>query len=269
MARKPLQGRTALITGAGRGVGKGIADRLSAAGAAVMIADIQENAAEAVSATLTQKGRRAAHVVTDLADTAAISHMINATIAAFGGLDILVNNARPRISNASFPDNMESWDLAMDVMVTAPAHTIASALPYLEASEHASVLNISSTNAFLISQQPVAYHVAKAAILQLSKHLAYELGPKNIRVNTICPGLVDLEDRPKMLTDDPVHKKVVENIVPLGRASSVADIGGVAVFLCSDAAGYITGQSFTVDGGVSLGDQFACSMRVLEAFDAS
>lgn len=239
-----------------------MAQSLGQAGARIILCDLREDAGEDAAARLQSQGIEARFVAVDLSQGEQVNSMVNRAAQFFGGLDILVNNARPPLSYKPFPASMESWDYAMDVLLKAPALAIAAALPHLERSNSAAVINISSTNAFLISQQPVTYHVTKAAILQLTRHLAVELGAKGIRLNAICPGIVDLEDRPQKLLDDPTNRLVAETVVPLGRAATAEEIGNLAVFLASDLAAYITGQAFTIDGGMTLGDQFAVAKRV-------
>jgi 3-oxoacyl-[acyl-carrier protein] reductase len=107
----------------------------------------------------------------------------------------------------------------------------------------------------------VSYHVAKAGLVQLTRYLAVEFGPHNIRVNAICPGLVDIPDRGQPLTADPVNRAVTETIVPLGRATSPEEIAELAVFLCTDAAAYMTGQVLMLDGGETLIDQFYAARK--------
>lgn len=265
---KSLSGRIALVTGAAQGIGRVMARSLGLAGARIILSDLREDAGEETASQLRGQGIEARFVVADLSQGEQITNMVDRAAQFFGGLDILVNNARPRLSYEAFPASMESWDHAMAVLLKAPALAIAAALPHLERSAAAAVINISSTNAFLISQQPVTYHVTKAAILQLTRHLAVELGPKGIRLNAICPGIVDLDDRPQKLTDDPVNRLVAETVVPLGRAGTAEDIGNLAVFLAGGLAAYITGQAFTIDGGMTLGDQFAFAKRVALAAKA-
>jgi NAD(P)-dependent dehydrogenase (short-subunit alcohol dehydrogenase family) len=128
-----------------------------------------------------------------------------------------------------------------------------------------SVLNMGSTNAFFISHQPVAYHVAKAGLLHLTRYLAHEFAPHGIRVNCICPGLVDLYDDNRPLTGNPLNREVTELAVPLRRASTGADIAEAALFLCADSAACITGEVLTIDGGLGLADHFHLARKMLRS----
>ena len=264
-----MVGRVALVTGAAQGIGRAIAEGLSCSGASIVVADIQEEMGQRVVDQLRLKGGKAEFVRTDLCRAGDIKHAVEYASRTYGGLDILINNARPNLARVRFPESLNSWDLAMDVLLKAPAIAIGYALPHLVRSGKGSVVNVASTNAYHISQQPVTYHVAKAGIVHLTRSLAYELGHQGLRVNAICPGLLDISDRSQKLTDDPKNRKIVNSIVPLKRAGTAEEVARVAVFLCSPAAAYITGQALVVDGGMILGDQFSCAMQVLEDFKSS
>lgn len=266
-AMPALEGRAAVVTGGARGIGRGIARALSCNGASVLIADVDLDAASDTAAALSSEtGRPCLAIGVDLMESEDVKNMIGSAAIAFGRLDILINNARPFLNNGRFPDCMETWDVAMNVMVKAPAQAIASALEYFAQVGCGSVVNISSSNARHVSQQPLTYHLAKAAIVHLTRVLASELGDRKVRVNAVSPGLVDIEDRQRMLTSDPKNELITKTIVPLGRAATVDEIGQVVAFLCSDAATYVTGQNITVDGGSGLRDQFMCATDILEAF---
>jgi len=257
-----LQNKVALITGAGRGIGRGIAEVFAQAGASVVISDIQKDIGESVAKNICNKGMNASYIQCDLRKEDDIKKMMRLCVRKYGGLDIIINNARPKLQNLSFADSLGEWDLAMDVLLKAPALIAKHALPELKKSKQGNIINISSTNAFFISHQPAAYHVAKTGLIQLTKFLAYEFGSHGIRVNAVCPALVDVYDENrKPLTDNPINKKVAELVVPLRRVSVVEEIAQVALFLCTKAASYITGQILTVDGGVTLGDHFGIARK--------
>lgn len=257
-----LKGKVALVTGAGQGIGRAIAKTFAGEAASVVIADIDESNGEAVAREIRDSGDAALYVKTDLRQETDIEKMVTLTSESFGRLDIVVNNARPKLSPLPFAESLEEWDLAMDVFLKAPALIAKYALPYLTNSGGGNIINIASVNAFFIApHQPVSYHVAKAGLVQLTRYLAVELGPHNIRVNSICPGLVDIQDRGQPLTADPVNRAVTEAIVPLGRATSPEEIAELAVFLCTDAAAYMTGQMLILDGGETLIDQFHAARK--------
>jgi glucose 1-dehydrogenase len=254
---KSLNGKVALVTGAGQGIGKAIAMTLASTGASIVIADIQKETGEATVGAIIKNGGKAGFVKTDLCLENDIEKMVAFTAEKYGRLDIIVNNARPKLSQLNYSESLKEWDLALDVFLKAPALIAKYALPLLIQSGNGSIINIASVNAVYIApHQPAAYHVAKAGLVQLTRYLAVEFGQYNIRVNAICPGLVDVTDRSKPLTADPVNKAVADIVVPLKRAALSEEIAGIALFLCSDASRYVTGQALTIDGGEMLMDHF-------------
>jgi NAD(P)-dependent dehydrogenase (short-subunit alcohol dehydrogenase family) len=260
-----LQGRVALITGAAQGIGAVLSRRLSQAGAAVAVIDLQVERGEALVRELTAKGGKATFVKADITRAADMNAAVAATVERLGSLDILVNNARPMDRNRkAFPDSLAAWDLEHDIMLRSPAHLVGSVLPHLERSGRGVVLNIASVVAFTISHGSCGYHAAKAAVVHLTRYLAHELGPRGVRVNCLCPGIVDRDEGTKF-TDDPASKAVTDRVIPLKRAGTGLDIGHAAVFLCSEAAAYITGQTLVVDGGLTLGLSFDAGMAVYRA----
>jgi 3-oxoacyl-[acyl-carrier protein] reductase len=257
-----LKGKVALVTGAGQGIGRAIAKTFAAEAASVMIADIDENTGEAIAHEIRDSGGVARYVKTDLSLEMDIENMVTFTSESLGRVDIVVNNARPKLSPLPFVESLKEWDLAIDVFLKAPALIAKYALPHLKNFGGGTIINIASVNAFFIApHQPVSYHVAKAGLVQLTRYLAVEFGPHNIRVNAICPGLVDVQDRGQPLTADPVNRAVTEAIVPLGRATSPEEIAELAVFLCTNAAAYVTGQVLMLDGGETLIDQFHAARK--------
>ena len=256
-----------MIFGAAGGIGRGIALSLSKSGVRIMLSDRDVALGEATAKILRDRGADARFTAGDVASEGDVAAVVAAAVSDFGGVDILVNSARPQLPQRDFPACMQDWNLAMDVLVKAPALATAHALPHLARSGRGVVVNVSSTNAVNISHQPLPYHIAKAAVAHMTRHLAHELGPRGIRVNAICPALVDLEGRTQKLTDNPINRKIVEAIVPLKRAATVEEIGSLAVFLCSDQASYLTGQIIVIDGGMTLGDQFSAAAKAIAAFE--
>ena len=257
---KRLEGKIAIITGASHGIGKVMAEVFVNEGASVINSDIREYIGEG---TNQNSKPNIFFFKTDLRKEENIKSMIDYTIDKFKKLDIVVNNARPRLNWLPFAESLDEWDLAMDVLLKAPALISKYAFPHLSKTK-GSIVNISSTNAFSISPQPAAYHVAKAGLNHLTRFLAYEYAP-DVRVNAICPGLVDIYDEDKItLTSKPLNKKLIETMVPLKRAASAEDIAEAAIFLSSDSSSFITGETLIVDGGAMLGDPFHIAHRVYD-----
>lgn len=260
----PLSGRRALVTGGAQGIGAGICEGLIRAGAAVAIVDRQLDKAKMLAERLVAAGGRATPVGADIATEAGCRSAVAQAIDALGGLNILINNAAPG-RNREMLGKLAGADWAAheQIVLQAAVHLTDAALSHLAANGKGAVVNISSAVAtsVAIDQCSWPYHVSKAGLEQLTRWLASRLGTHGIRVNAVAPGLVDRDSGPK-LTDNALHRDIVEKIVPLGRAGGAADIAGAVAFLCSDSASYITGQVLVVDGGLGLAEVFGAALRV-------
>ncbi len=251
-----LADKVALVTGAAHGIGRAIAEVFARNGATVIIADVQKVLGEGVARSIRNGGMKAEFICTDLRKENNIENLIKSTVKKFKRLDIVVNNARPKLSAFDFDESFKEWELGLDVLLKAPALLIKYAMPHLIKSKNASIVNIASTNAFLISHQPLVYHVAKAGLVQLTRHIAFYFGRYGIKANVVCPGLVNLTDGRKPLAASSVNREVIKLTVPLSRAATAEEIADVVLSLCTDIASYITGQVINVDGGLTLGEQF-------------
>lgn len=257
---KNLKGTVVIVTGAAQGIGKIIAKAFAEQGASVIIADIDKEKGKDTEKFMQELGLKVIFYNIDLRREEDIKAMIKFTIKKFNHLDILINNARPKLNKTAILENSKEWDLAMEVLLKAPFLTAKYAVDHLIKTK-GKIINIASTNAFLISHQPSAYHIAKAGLIQLTKYLAYKFGPMEIKVNAICPALIDLQDKDGPLTKNPVYKSVIESIVPLKRAATGEEIAQIALFLSSDSAKYITGHTLIIDGGMTLGDSFHNTLK--------
>lgn len=256
-------GRVALVTGGAQGIGAGICEELAAVGIAVAIIDLNADKAGEVAARLTDRGHRATAIVVDIAAEAGCREAVARTVSAFGGLDILVNNAAPgRNRDAIGQITVADWATHEQVVLQATVHLVDAAVPYLSASGTGAVVNISSAIALRVALDHCSwsYHVSKAGLNHLTRWLASRLGAQGIRVNAVAPGLVDREGGPQ-LTDLPMHRTIIEAVVPLRRAGRASDVAKAVAFLCSDQSAYITGQVLVVDGGIDLSDVFGASLR--------
>lgn len=253
-----LEGKVVLITGAAQGIGKGIAEVFAHEGAIVVIADIQQKKGQAVADSL---GIQGDFILTDLKNDADVEKMVTFTVEKYGTIDILINNAiGPKSHDHGenmFGDSMvEEWDATMDLSLRAYMVSIKFAAPFMKSNNGGTIINMGSILSSYVGEHlSCAYHVSKAGINHLTRYFAWKLGGNNIQVNCISPALVDRSEG-RRLTDDPVNKAVVDIMVPLKRAGNNSDIAYAAVFLCSDEATYITGQTITIDGGSTLGGQF-------------
>lgn len=239
-----LAGRLAFVTGAARGIGAGIATAMADAGAAVVIADIDETSATAAAKSLCAKGRQAWSVALDVTDQASCSAAAVWVSDNVGVADILVNNAGVLIrGRLGEPELADAWQRTLAVNLDGPWRVTTAFLPALRTSRGC-IINVASIQSVAAIVNSVAYNASKGGIAQLTRAMAQELGPEGIRVNAVAPGITDTP-----LTDAASVLARYRDRVPLGRAAIPADIGGPAVFLASDLAGYVTGVLLPVDGG--------------------
>ncbi len=237
-----VEGKVAIITGAARGLGYGIAELLGQRGAKVVITDLDSEGLKAAEDTLRGAGIQVASCIGNVAEVPAIEAMIDAAAKAFGGIDILVNNAGGSAHTPLFFDRVMDWN------VRGTFFCIKLALPYLK-KQGGSIINISSiagrAGTALVSPQ---YAAAKAGIVGLTRNLAHHLGPHGIRVNAIAPGFMKSGPRVDAIWKTRNESEVLSR-VPLGRRGEIEDISEAALFLASDASKYMTGTVLDVNGG--------------------
>jgi NAD(P)-dependent dehydrogenase (short-subunit alcohol dehydrogenase family) len=265
-----LAGRVAIVTGGARGIGAGIARCLAADGAKLALLDVDGPEAQKTAASL---GVEAIGVAADVSTEAAAAAATAQVVAHFGGLDVFVNNAGAAkndpndlgLGNPFTNITQEGWDGQLENNLRTTFAGCKAAIPYLEKRGGGSIVNIASIAGMLAVPALPAYGAAKAGVISLSRSLALELGPKNIRVNAICPGFLwtraweMLATLMKMalpqyasLEPRDIFLDQVKRGVPLAREQTPEDIGKLTAFLASDDARNITGQAISVDGGITL-----------------
>jgi NAD(P)-dependent dehydrogenase (short-subunit alcohol dehydrogenase family) len=248
-----LTGKVAVVTGSTKGIGKSIAEELAKSGAQVVISSRKAEAVEAVTRELTEQGLPAFGVPCNIGDKEQLRNLVDSTVAHWGRLDILVCNAA---SNPVFGPLAKVPDEAFDKIINTNVRSIFwlanMALPQMAERKEGSMIIVSSIAALRGSNVNGLYGVTKAADVNLARSLAVEWGPDNIRVNCILPGLIKTDFARALWTDEERRKRR-EAMTPLRRLGEPIDIGGIAVFLASDAARFVTGQTIVADGGVSIG----------------
>ena len=250
-----LKDQTAIVTGGARGIGRAIVQRLAEAGADVVIGDFRLDEAEATAREIQQaSGRQVRAVRADVTDLKQVEALRDTALQAFGKIDILVNNAGWDRLMPFLKTTPEHWDKIIAVNYKGVIHTCYAVLPHMAERKQGAIVNISSDSARVGSMGEAIYSGAKAAVVAFSKTLAREHARDNIRVNVICPGLADTPLLSE-IQQDPFGQKVlgsIVNFVPLKRLARPDDIAPLVVFLASDAAGYITGQVTSVNGGLTM-----------------
>jgi 3-oxoacyl-[acyl-carrier protein] reductase len=244
-----LKDKVAIVTGAASGFGAEIARQYVAQGAKVAVADINAAGAQAVAGEL---GGNAIAVTCDVAKRADIDALVKATLEKWGRIDIVVNNAGWTHKNQPLLDVDEAtFDRIYDINVKSIFHMVHAVVPLMRKARRGVILNVGSTAGIRPRPGLTWYNSSKGAVNLMSKSLAAELGPDNIRVNAICPviGVTGLLESFMGMPDTPENRKKFTATIPLGRMSTPLDIAHVAVFLASDEAEFITGVEFPVDGG--------------------
>ena len=246
LAQSTLQGRVALVTGAGRGIGAAIATAASEAGAAVAVLDLDGAAAAATAASLPTK---AIGVAADITDSAAVAAAVADAVDALGPIDVLVNNAGwDKIE--PFLDNDESdWDKILNINLKGPIIVTRAVVDQMIERQAGAIVNIASDAGRVGSSGEAVYSAAKGGVIAFSKTMARELARYGIRVNCVCPGPTDTA---LLATMDDKLRAGLERAIPMRRVAQPSEIAPAVVFLASEAAGYVTGQTLSVSGGLTM-----------------
>ncbi|WP_354551451.1 7-alpha-hydroxysteroid dehydrogenase [Kaistia defluvii] len=241
-----LDADVAIVTGAAAGIGRAIAMTLAEAGAAVVVTDLKPEGAIEVADAIVAKGGRAIGIECNVTDEAHLARAVEQAVSQFGKLTILVNNAGGG-GPKPFDMPMKDFRWAYELNVFALFRLMQLAAPHMEQAGGGAILNISSMSGENKNQRMASYGSSKAAVNHLTRNAAFDLGPKNIRVNAIAPGAIKTDALQSVLT--PEIEAAMLKHTPLGRLGRPSDIANAALFLCSPAAAWISGQVLTVSGG--------------------
>jgi NAD(P)-dependent dehydrogenase (short-subunit alcohol dehydrogenase family) len=247
-ARFDLRGRTAIVTGGSRGIGRAIAMGLAGAGARVVVASRKADACAAVADEIVAAGGDALAVATHVGRVDEIDRLIEATVERFGGIDIVVNNAANPLGGALTDITEAAFDASYGVNVKGPVLLASRALEHLAASGHGSVINVISAGAFIPGEGLGLYCSGKAALWTLTRVMAKEWAPRSVRVNALAPGPFRTDMMAGALTIPDFYDRIVASTAQK-RVAEPEEIIGAAVFLASDASSYVTGSAIGVDGG--------------------
>ncbi|MNS70089.1 7-alpha-hydroxysteroid dehydrogenase [compost metagenome] len=241
-----LDGDVAIVTGGAAGIGRGIAETFARAGAAVVVTDLNKDGADAVAEGIVAAGGRAIALECNVTDEAQRQAAIDAALQAFGKITLLANNAGGG-GPKPFDMPMRDFEWAFQLNVFAMFRFMQMVAPHMEAAGGGAILNISSMAGENKNSRMASYGSSKAAVNHLTRNVAFDLGPRGIRVNAIAPGAIKTDALAKVLT--PQIEAAMLKHTPLGRLGETQDIANAALFLCSPAASWVSGQVLTVSGG--------------------
>ena len=251
-----LVGRRVIVTGAGSGIGRAVALRLSAEGAAVGVLDIRGSAADSVAAEISSAGRPAVSCTADVGNEASVASATATVVGSFGGLDTVVACAGLSHPATTHGMSLEAWETMVRVNLTGVFLTIKHTVPHLVDAGGGSIVTIGSVASLVAAGQSSAYDATKGGVLQLTRSVAVEYVDDGIRANCICPGVVatDLASTSRELADHAgtsgARRSAADRLdIPMSRRADAGEIAAAVAFLCSDDASFITGAALPVDGG--------------------
>ena len=251
-----LKDKTAIVTGAGAGIGRATALRFAEEGARVMVAELDEAAGKETAEAIRRAGGEASFHRTDVADAAAVGRMVEAAVAELGSVNVLVNNAAAFVFGRVEEVSAEDWAKVLGVNVLGYTHTVRAVLPHLRAAGGGAIVNVASMSGFIAQPGFVPYNTSKGGVMQLTRCLALDLAEDGIRVNGVCPGPiytraserhmdfigVDREEGRRLFGQDTLMKRMGEPV----------EVANGILFLASDEASFITGAHLVIDGGATI-----------------
>ncbi|HEX3728337.1 MAG TPA: 3-oxoacyl-[acyl-carrier-protein] reductase [Opitutaceae bacterium] len=243
--------RTALVTGAGRGIGRAIAETLARAGVAVICVSKSAESCGATAAAITAAGGKAKALAVDVADGAAVAAAAAALLAEFPAIDILVNNAGITRDGLLFRMSDADWNDVIATNLSSCFHWIKPLARPMTRARWGRIVNIASVSGLMGNAGQANYSAAKAGMIGLTKTLAREFASRSVTVNAVAPGFIKTDMTTDFVNQPETAAKILE-AVPLKRFGEPADVANLTAYLCSEEAGYITGQVFTVDGGMAM-----------------
>ena len=244
-----LDGKVAIVTGGGGGLGSLAACAFAAAGADVVVVGRTAASLQAAADAVRSIGRRAAAIVADVTRSADVNRMVEQAVGAFGRIDILLNNAGVTSPKTALELTDDDWHRIMDTSATGAFYCSRAVAPVMMRQREGCILSVGSILSARGMAKRTAYSAAKAAVMNLTRALALELGPHGIRVNAIAPTVIVTDLNRELVRTQPQLYQAVLDRTPLGRLGEPEDIAGALVFLASPAARFITGQTLFVDGG--------------------
>jgi 2-hydroxycyclohexanecarboxyl-CoA dehydrogenase len=242
-----LEGKVAIVTGAGQGIGRAIVEKFAAEGATVAVTDLDEAAAKSVAASL---GDPAVGLATDVSSRDAVEAMVAAVQERFGQIDVLVNNAGWDVASPFVDSDPDDWDRVIRINLYGVLHTSKAVLPIMAAQRHGAVVNLGSDAGRVGSSGEAVSSAAKGGVISFTKTMAREMARHQVRVNCVCPGPTDTALFASM--GDEKFRQSLERAIPLRRLAQPTDIANAVAFYASDEAAFVTGQTISVSGGLTM-----------------
>ena len=248
-----LAGRVGIVTGGGQGLGKTFCHAFAEAGADIVVAELNAETGPVTAAEIADMGRRSLFVPTDVSDRADVQAMVEQVLATFGKIDFLMNNAGIVQHLQAEGVAPEDWQRVLDVNLTGVFFCCQAVGRHMIERQRGSIINIASMSGLIVNvpQCQASYNASKAAVIHLTKSLASEWAPHNIRVNAIAPGYMNTA-MAQPFFDDPAYGGVWIDAIPMKRPGEPEELGPAAIFLASAASSYVTGATLVVDGGYTI-----------------
>ncbi|MFJ7750862.1 SDR family NAD(P)-dependent oxidoreductase [Arthrobacter sp. NPDC097144] len=244
-----LNSKIAVVTGAGSGIGRAIAEQLAAEGATVVVSDINAESAKETAAAL---GNNSVGLRVDVTSRESVDEMVEAVTGEFGRIDILVNNAGWDKVEPFLGSKISDWDRVIAINLYGTLHCSQAVLKVMADQGSGSVINIGSDAGRVGSSGEAVYSAAKGGVVALSKTLAREMARSNVNVNCVCPGPADTPLFAGISDENPKLRQALERAIPMRRLAQPSDLAAAVVFFASDEASYITGQTLSVSGGLTM-----------------